>query len=371
MTRTPLYLLLILLLCLAACGTATAAQDADFQASTTAFRAKQSGEWNDESDEWDEWDDESNEWDEWDDESNEWDDESNEWDDESGEWDSESDATTVYVPIVTTEPATSQPIQAFGDPHSSHIGHTVLRRPVREAPSNIYTDSGIYYSNEFAPYTKVMEVYGLTFIALPDAPDDFMLQVAKTLKEMFAQTPETDRALQEAVLKEMYRYRAILPIVSEPQSNRLDDVGGAEEVASVADIIMYDVAFQANEVVEHLLHAITSVGMHYALNPEFGLYEQSRLTQAMLEATSLGYYNYPTATFGSEGDSKVLVQEYVYWVIVTGWNIQERYKNGGDEWTIRNAAQLQAQQPSAYNLFENHIPTIMTVPSEATLQWFE
>ena len=147
---------------------------------------------------------------------------------------------------------------------------------MREAPDNIYTDSGIFYSDEFAPYTKMMEVYGLTLIALPEAPDDFMLQVAATLKEMFVQTPETDRELQEAVLKQMYRYRALLPVVSEPQSHQLDDVGGAEDVASVVDIIMYDVPGQANEVIEHLLHAITNTGLHYALNPEFGLYEQSQ-----------------------------------------------------------------------------------------------
>ena len=264
-------------------------------------------------------------------------------------------------------------ILGFGDPNDSHIGGTVLRRPVREAPDNIYTDSGIYFTDEFGQYNKAMEVYGLTFIAREEMSDQFMLQVAETLKAMFVQTDETDRELQEAVLKEMYRYYAVLPIVSIAQFSDIGDLGGQEDAASFADIIMNDVETgQVNEVVEHILHAVTSVGMHYALNGEFGLHEESTVTQAMREATELGYFNYVSGEpEGSAEDSKIRVQEYVYWVIVTGWNIQERYYSGGEEWTIRNADALQAQQPFAYELFADYIPNIMTVPSEAVLQPFE
>lgn len=259
--------------------------------------------------------------------------------------------------------------KAFGDPNSMHIGRGLLRQPVREAPENIYTDSGIVSTSDYGAYTKKMTVYGITFIAKENMPDTFMLHVAQTMKDMFVQTDATDRALQEAVLKNLYRYHAVLPIVSSENPDGLEELLAT---SSIADIIMNNSSHQAMEVVEHILHAVTDIGLHSTLNDQFGLHEASDIFKAMQEASTKGFYAAADYNDIPAGETRnvVLVQEYIYWVITSAWNLQETYGLGEREWALKNAELLQAQQASAYALVENFINKIMSAPQQSTLQLF-
>lgn len=264
--------------------------------------------------------------------------------------------------------ACSQSDSPMPDLSATHIGYAVLREPVREASDDIYRDSGIIRTDDYAPYTKKMVVYGITFIAKDEIPDAFLLQVAQTTKEIFAQTEDTDPKLQEAVLQNMYKYHAVLPVVSAEPS----DLAEIMKTSSICDIIMNTSNHQAMEVVEHILHTVTDVGLHYALTDEFGLTQNSSIYKTMQEAISNQYYNVESYQEFPEGDIKerILIQEYAYWLITSAWNLQEAYGLGEDEWTLQNAETLKATFPSAYQLYEAYLPQIMSPPQESTLQSF-
>jgi len=82
---------------------------------------------------------------------------------------------------------------------------------VGEIPRDLYQETDIIPTDEYPPFTKRLSVYGITLIGRDDISDDFMRKVAKTIKEMFPQGGFIDAALQEEVLKNLYRYRVVIP----------------------------------------------------------------------------------------------------------------------------------------------------------------
>jgi len=69
----------------------------------------------------------------------------------------------------------------------------------------------------------------------------------------------------------------------------------------------------------------------------------------------------------------VALQEYAYWVISTGWNLQTPFggDDGDGEWTLQNPEDFQAQQPEMYAVFQDTIEKVMASPSNETLSSFE
>ena len=144
--------------------------------------------------------------------------------------------------------------------------------------------------------------------------------MAETMKLM--QDPEAQRK----VIENMYRYRATIPLFhGEPDFDGDGDLfGNSEEENSVCDIIMEGVEGQVMEVVEHVLHIVTDVGMHYSYPDDWGLGGSSRLATTMEEAISRGIYgieDYGSIPPGEERQ-RILLQEYGYWLITSAWDIQ-------------------------------------------------
>ncbi len=48
---------------------------------------------------------------------------------------------------------------------------------------------------------------------------------------------------------------------------------------------------QVMEVVEHILHFVSDVGLHYTFPNEWGISKKSKLWEAMQEAVEKGYYD--------------------------------------------------------------------------------
>ncbi|WFD11769.1 hypothetical protein [Tepidibacter hydrothermalis] len=258
----------------------------------------------------------------------------------------------------------------------THIGRAVLKESGKELANNIYEDSGIIQTNEYKPFTKKMVVYGITFVAKDNVSDEFMLKVAKTMKEMFIQKEGMDLKLQEKVLQNLYKYNALLPVVKGEfnlaSAEEKEAFSKLERENSICDIIMEGSEHQTLEVVEHILHTVTDVGFHYALTDEWGLTKDSIVYKSMKEAIDKKYYNIDGYEDIPKGSTKerILIQEFAYWVISSAWNIQEPYGLGEEEWMLKNREILKESLPSAYNLFEMNIPKIMTVPSKETLDSF-
>ena len=210
-----------------------------------------------------------------------------------------------------------------------------------------------------------------------------MRRVAKTITEVFPQDGTIDGALQKEVLRSMYRYRALIPLFK----GRDRDFSPAEQAAwdytrsqnSVCDIIMElePGPGQVNEVVEHILHWVTDVGLHYTFPDEWGISETSKLYQAMLEAVDKKYYNRGrSGQIESEDPDRrerrlrVTLQEFAYWAIFTAWNLMEPYGPKGDEWTIKDRSDLKTKLPQLYEVYEQTVVKIMASPNLSTLEEF-
>ncbi len=257
----------------------------------------------------------------------------------------------------------------------THLGGCILISPAAEAPSDLYQESDIVPTDEYKPFTKKLSVYGITLIGRGDISDDFMRKVAKTIKEMFPQDESIDDVLQKEVLSNMYRYRTVIPLFLgedyefSPSDEEAWDLTTSKN--SICDIIMEGVPGQVNEVVEHILHHVTDVGLHYTFPDEWGISKTSKLYQAMQEAIDKKYYD--VSQYGEEDDeerNRVLLQEYAYWIIYCSWDLRETYGPKEAEWSIMNSSELKAKLPQSYQLFESTIPKVMVSPSRSMLEKF-
>ena len=270
-----------------------------------------------------------------------------------------------------------EPTETATEMSKTHVGGCILAAPSAEVPADLYQATDVIPTEEYKPFTKKLSVYGITLIGRDDITDDFMRRVAKTIKEIFPQNEAIDADLQKEVLRNLYRYRTVIPLFRDeefefsPEDQESWDLTTSQN--SICDIIMEGVPGQVNEVVEHILHFVTDVGLHYTFTAEWGVWKTSKIYEAMQEAIDKGHYNigqYQEENMEEEERTRVLIQEYAYWVIFTAWDLYEPYGPEA-EWTgIKNPSEMMEKLPLSYELFEQTIPRVMAPPSRNTLEEF-
>ena len=69
-----------------------------------------------------------------------------------------------------------------------------------------------------------------------------------------------------------------------------------------------------------------------------------------------------------EGYQKIIVQEFIYWVILTGWDLKTPYKpNTSPEWYVEDSQELQTKLPLAYKLFTDEVNGVLVNPTQTYL----
>jgi len=253
----------------------------------------------------------------------------------------------------------------------------VQTEPTGIVPDDLYQVGFVTPTDSYPPFTKKLDVCGISLIAGDKISNPFMENVALTIKEMFIVNGNTDTLLQQILLANLYQYKTVIPLFYgedwsiEPENESAWDTLGAEN--SVCDIIMEGVPDPVMEVVEHILHHLTDIGLHYTYPADWGLTNSSRLYTITQEAISLGYYDIAQYSDIPETDvrNRVILQEYAYWVIYTAWDLRDNYGPSQSEWSIANGSELLSKLPESYALFQETIPTVMTCPSQETLDLFQ
>ncbi|MDP6384670.1 MAG: hypothetical protein QGI93_00595 [Planctomycetota bacterium] len=262
-------------------------------------------------------------------------------------------------------------------PSHRHLGDAVLLAPARSAAPDPYYRVGPAPSADYRPFTKSMSVYGLDFIGSDEIRDGFMEKVADVVVEIFPRTPDMDGGLQRQLLQNLHRHRTTIPFFDGEPEMRPSDEAAWEKLAmenSICDIIMQDVDDQIMEVVEHILHHVSDVGLHYTFPDEWGLSRDSVLWAAMQEAIEAGYYDvaqYADMREAPEVYDRVLLQEFAYWIITCAWDLQAPYGPEESEWSgIRTPAELKAKLPRSMELIRGTLDRVMVPPQKATLEAF-
>jgi hypothetical protein len=141
---------------------------------------------------------------------------------------------------------------------------------------------------------------------------------------------------------------------------------------SICDIIMENIPNQVMEVVEHILHHVTDVGLHYTFPEEWGLSNSSTLYSVTQEAVNENYYD--IQQYSDIDDvgvrMRVILQEYAYWIIYTSWDLREIYGPQDSEWIIINSSELKEKLPDSYELYSKIVTKVMACPSDSILGLF-
>jgi len=260
------------------------------------------------------------------------------------------------------------------------VGGCILAVPLGDVPADLYASGEVVATDTHPPFTKNLMVRGLLLVARDDASDDFMRLVARAIEEVFPTDESLDLDKQVEILRNQHLYRAVIPVpVGEDFSFfETPEFGQTAANNSICDIIMQDVPGQVMEVVEHILHYVTDVGLGYAYPDDWGISETSVVARSMQAAIEQGYYDVTQyqeeAGEGDEGIDpeeylRVIIQEYAYWVISTYWDLQADYGPVGEaEWTIVTSAELAEKQPELHEMIERTVGRTMAAPSLATLQ---
>ena len=252
----------------------------------------------------------------------------------------------------------------------------IKKEPTGIVPDDLYQVGPVTPTELYPPFTKKLDVCGITLIAGDEISNPFMENVALTINEMFILNGNTDTLLQQTLLTNLYQYKTVIPLFYgedwsiEPENESVWDALADEN--SLCDIIMEGVPDPVMEVIEHILHHITDIGLHYTYSNDWGLTSSSRLYNVTQEAISLGYYDVAQYSDIPETGvrNRVILQEYAYWIIYTAWDLRENYGPAQSEWSIITGNELQSKLPESYALFQETIPSVMTRPSHETLNLF-
>jgi len=252
----------------------------------------------------------------------------------------------------------------------------VLSEPMGVIPDDLYHVGEIIESEDYPPFTKELNVYGITLIARDDISDNFMVNIANTIIEMFPKSVDIDTMLQKDLLRNIHKYKTVIPLFYgedwdlSPTEEQLWDTTAGEN--SVCDIIMDNIPGQVMEIVEHILHHVTDVGLHYTFPNEWGLSSSSTLYSVTEEAVDLNYYD--IQQYSDIDDlgvrMRVILQEYAYWIIYTSWDLREIYGPQDSEWIIINSSELKEKLPDSYELYSDIVTKVMACPSDSILGLF-
>ena len=95
------------------------------------------------------------------------------------------------------------------------------------------------------------------------------------------------------------------------------------------------------EVVEHILHHISMVALHYTFNDDWGVDRSSVQYTTMMSAISDNYYNGSYGSTSNDEDLRVYEQEFAYLAITANWGILADYCDDcSTEWTLNTASKI-------------------------------
>ena len=252
----------------------------------------------------------------------------------------------------------------------------ILSSPAGSIPIDLYSIGEIIISDDYPPFTKKLTACGITLIARDEISNEFMRNVAITISEMFTTTSNTDTELQQRLIENLYKYNTTIPLFYGENWNipDSDESNWDNTMAnnSMCDIIMENIPNQVMEVIEHILHHITNIGLHFTMVEDWGLNSNSELYRATNAAISSGNYDISQYSDISELDvrNRVILQEYAYWIIYTAWDLRKKYGPIESEWSIMTKEEFIRKEPAAFELFQNTIPKILSCPSDSMLNIF-
>ena len=263
-----------------------------------------------------------------------------------------------------------------------------------------YLGGPLSLTSLYPPFTKFLPINGMTLLslpALPNAPavtDNFVEKVARCV-EMILDPSASGITYnkQAAVLQKMQSLKTIQRIgyvgmgEYNPALETLPGWDNTNDTNANVDFIWENTtlspASQITEVLEHILHTITTFGLPGAYPNVFNQTSPSGPTYAaMSEAIAngvfdtSGYVQQPGQTLDEY--RALLMREYLYLLIYAEWDFITAYVSGGSlapEWTadtgldtgVPGTISVQVNNPLGHALYTNYISKLLARPNTIIL----
>lgn len=246
-------------------------------------------------------------------------------------------------------------------------------------PTELYQREGPFETDEYPGFDRVVVTRGVTLLAEADVSDVFLERVADTLESMLPQFLASDSERQEAVIRAMFRHKAVVPIVKghwEAVPHHLEEAwNSVAQGHTVCDGLMEGVPGQALEVVEHLLHALTEVGLKSVFPRVWGTSGSTPLALATETAIRHGWYNVEQcAGLSAEAEAerrRGMAKEFAYWFTTTVWDLQDVLGPlNEDEWVLRSRPDLLRLMPNFFDAFQASAAQVLLPPNATILATF-
>ena len=273
---------------------------------------------------------------------------------------------------------------------SSSQAFTITVRKNTSAETASAWDGVLLKNDTYKPFNKYAVSYNLIIGGLPDVTDGFITNVANIANKMLAQNDAINSVNRDLLLENFNQFSAFQRVGSTNMSSydpalnneNYDGWDNINDNYAVVDFIWevtsnsstdeQNKAVQINAIMEHLLHTITLI-----FDKSFTSwgYEDtsSDLVLAMNEAIAGGFYD-PTGNYGSTQQtnpalfSRIIAQEFAYWMILTGWDLKALYApDTSPEWNILTAAEMETKLPLAHKLFTDTVNGVLVNPTQAYL----
>ena len=244
----------------------------------------------------------------------------------------------------------------------------------------------------YPPFAKSLPINGITLLSLPILPnapavtDNFVEKVARSV-ELILDPSATGITYnkQAAVLQKMQSLKTIQRIgyvgmgQYSPALETLPGWDNTNDNNANVDFIWETPSFsrdeQITEVLEHILHTITTFGLPGAYPSVFNQTSPSGPTYAaMSEAIANGVFD--TSGYSQQpGETldefrALLMREYLYLLIYAEWNFITTYISGGSlspEWTADTPLDVATNNPLGHALYTNYISKLLATPSTTIL----
>lgn len=275
--------------------------------------------------------------------------------------------------------------------------------------TSIYSSSKVQSSDQYTPYSKFIEVYGLKILGLgkiggqPAVQDEFLQKTAQTFKLLLNpkahginkkhQTKALKALANENVIQRVgvEAYDAYAPRLDNDNYQGWDKVNDS---TNATDFIWHlrdekgtyspSGDAQITETIEHALHTLTQFALPDTFPDKLNITSQNGkdtgisgdLYTALQEAIENGVYNindYQWADDGSEEYGQLLLREYLYCLIYAEWGFTPLYtedKSLSPEWSDDHLSPeaIEQDNPLGHKLFKDQISKVISKPSPAALE---
>lgn len=232
--------------------------------------------------------------------------------------------------------------------------------------------------NDFPNY---IDSNSLRIFAREGVTEKFLNNVGLTYNEMFMDNSNINSSIRSQFLttcKEKYVFQRV-GVDGMANNSNFDSGTPPKPYGDNATDYIWEMktggSEQLGEVIEHLLHTVTAVGLYLTFNDWNYKNTSSQLYLAMNEAIDKGIYDISSYSNLKSDDAyqRIITQEYAYWLILAEWDLymttgkKDNGMTGNGEFTIGTPSEIQSQLPLGHKLYKDYIEKIFSIPEKEKL----